>query len=348
MVHSVRANRSAFRRSLSRVLAGVGACLCATTVAAYFGRFGWLFDQASQFRVQYAAGLSFLALLFLIRHQWRKGIAFAAFALLNLAVLWPYLLPARSEATHTGSPARILLCNVLCKNQDAERLRNLIGKSDPDIVVLLELTPRWMDDLKELERRYPYRTTCAYDGQFLIGMWSRLPIRQAQSEPLGVPQRPSLVVEIEAPDGRPLTLIATHPSAPLTPGGARQRDLQLAAVARRAAEFPGRLVLVGDMNTSPWSYSLRQLVTVSHLRDSATYSGLTPTWPTYVPPLEIPLDQCLTSDDLEVIRKERGARVGSDHFPLLLEVALVRGRSPAAGSAPSSTAEGRRIARHRG
>ncbi len=54
--------------------------------------------------------------------------------------------------------------------------------------------------------------------------------------------------------------------------------------------------------------------------------GLKPTWPTSLPLLMIPLDHCLLSPGLRVTSFEVGPRVGSDHLPVLVEIAPLQAR----------------------
>ncbi len=94
-----------------------------------------------------------------------------------------------------------------------------------------------------------------------------------------------------------------------------------AVAARVAAEVPGPVVLVGDLNTAPWSRAVRDFLQTSGMQDSSLSLGLTPTWPAYLPPpLRIPLDQCYTGNGCRAVRKETGPFIGSDHLPLLVEV----------------------------
>ena len=72
----------------------------------------------------------------------------------------------------------------------------------------------------------------------------------------------------------------------------------------------------------PWSLPLRRLIRQTGLRDSALGFGVQPTWPAGMLLARIQIDQCLVSEDLKVVRRDVGPDVGSDHLPLVVELAL--------------------------
>jgi endonuclease/exonuclease/phosphatase (EEP) superfamily protein YafD len=57
------------------------------------------------------------------------------------------------------------------------------------------------------------------------------------------------------------------------------------------------------------------------LRDTRAGFGIQASWPTQIPPLGIPLDHCLVSPELVVLDRRLGPAVGSDHRPVILELA---------------------------
>jgi len=60
----------------------------------------------------------------------------------------------------------------------------------------------------------------------------------------------------------------------------------------------------------------------SGLRNSAEGRGLSGTWPSFFPPLLIPIDHFLHTDEVIVNRREVVKASGSDHLPLLVEFGL--------------------------
>jgi endonuclease/exonuclease/phosphatase (EEP) superfamily protein YafD len=71
-----------------------------------------------------------------------------------------------------------------------------------------------------------------------------------------------------------------------------------------------------------WSPYYRKLVRDSGLRNARKGFGIIPTWPCGIPMMSIPLDHCLTSPSLQVNAIKRGKQVGSDHFPIIVDLAV--------------------------
>ena len=92
------------------LLAAAGAVVCACALAGFLGGFWWVFDLFSHFRVQYAAGLALLALLFLAGRRRGTALVFLAFAGLNAAVVLPlWFGGSRADAGATPRLRAMLL-----------------------------------------------------------------------------------------------------------------------------------------------------------------------------------------------------------------------------------------------
>jgi endonuclease/exonuclease/phosphatase (EEP) superfamily protein YafD len=77
--------------------------------------------------------------------------------------------------------------------------------------------------------------------------------------------------------------------------------------------------MIGDMNTTPWSASMRRAAAIGVRRAT----GLTPTWPAVVgSTVLIPIDHVLASPHWTVVARKRGPHIGSDHRPVVVSLAL--------------------------
>lgn len=122
--------------------------------------------------------------------------------------------------------------------------------------------------------------------------------------------------------GRPLTVIGTHPVPPVSAKYVGYRDEQLALLARQATVTPGAVLLLGDLNMTSNMPTFGQFASASGLRDSRQGFGVQATWPSYMPPMRIAIDHCLVSGNVIVDGRRVGAHVGSDHFPVIVDVSL--------------------------
>ena len=85
----------------------------------------------------------------------------------------------------------------------------------------------------------------------------------------------------------------------------------------------GPKILLGDLNITPWSYFFGRLLRTANLRDPSVGIGFKTTWPVGQILLRIPIDHCLVSPEIAVEDRRVGTDVGSDHFPLVVDFALV-------------------------
>lgn len=307
---------------------------CVLTTWAYFFSQPVLFAQLSPFRLQYAVILMVLATVGIALRHFRGSALLLTFALFNA---WAILrdVPAGILRVHETSPppARILLANVLTSNREPNALLHLIKSENPELVALLEVDRRWLAHLEPaLEGDYPHRITRPRDDNFGCAVFSRHPLEHSEILAFVDPELPSVAFTF-AQAGRPIRVLLTHPLPPGSTKSVRMRDRQLVAIgewvsarqrgANTNAEASPMLVL-GDLNATPWCPPLRRLLASTGLRRAPSeYFGLaTTTWPVSVPFLRIPLDHALRNEAITFTACRIGPDIGSDHFPLLIEVAL--------------------------
>ena len=122
--------------------------------------------------------------------------------------------------------------------------------------------------------------------------------------------------------GRALDVLATHPVPPKDRIQTGARNEHLVDLADEATAGGRPLLLGGDLNATPWSPHFRRLVREGRLADSGRVFGLQGTWPSFAPAwLRIPIDHVLVSPQLRVRDRHTGRPFGSDHVPLLVDVA---------------------------
>jgi endonuclease/exonuclease/phosphatase (EEP) superfamily protein YafD len=307
--------------SFTGFLIAAGLLGCLATLAGFVGGFWWGFELATHFRVQYALVLGGFALILLALRPWRWPALFGAFALLNLSLIAPAYLDAdpAGPAADSQPPLRALLANVNAGNRDHERLRRLIAASDPDVIVLLEATPWLLAQLSDLGERYPHLAAEPRDDLFGIALFSRHPLARSQIVRFGGKAGPPSIVATVTAGVRMFTLIGTHPWPPGSAELAEGRNDQLRALAILARQIQPPLLVLGDLNVSPWSPWFAHLLADSGLRDSRRGRGLQPSWPTGWPPLWIPIDHVLFSEDIRIRHREIGPAIGSDHYPVIVD-----------------------------
>jgi endonuclease/exonuclease/phosphatase (EEP) superfamily protein YafD len=255
------------------------------------------------------------------RRRWQAGALLTA-AAVNAFTLLPFLRGTPAEAATFGPPpVRLLAWNVNSANRQFGELDRLLRAHDPDVVVVLEVDPAWQRHLEGALAGYPHRQIEARDDNFGLAFFSRTPAFQLRTEHLGAAGLPSIAAELDV-DGRRLALLATHPLPPA--GGLRTqyRDEQLQAIAEWVRRQDQPVVVVGDLNISPWSPVFTDFLDASGLRNSAEGRGLQGTWPAFFPPLLIPIDHFLHDTGVLVAERAVVRARGSDHRPLVVTFGL--------------------------
>ena len=111
---------------------------------------------------------------------------------------------------------------------------------------------------------------------------------------------------------------------------------QMATLARTVQTElgPERTIVLGDFNSTPWSFALGRVVRASGLR---RWSRAQFSWPTpaatsgLIPAPILPIDHVLAGHNWQVVSLARGPDLGSDHYPLVAQLAWT-------GPVPSTTA----------
>jgi endonuclease/exonuclease/phosphatase (EEP) superfamily protein YafD len=297
------------------LLAGCG------TIAGFAGRLAWWLDLCAHFRVPYVVVLALVSVALLLARRRRLAVVFGVLALANLAVIAPLYFGRPKVAGPSGRPLRAVLANVNAGYGDPARTAAFLREANPDIIALEEISSRWLPALAPVLSNYPHFRMLVREDSFGILLCSRFPFAQARLALIGEAEVPSVVAEVRAPQGR-CTVIATHPVPPACREWAAWRDGQLAELAAVARHATSPVVLLGDLNTTPWGSHFRRLMRDSGLRDSAQGRGIHPTWPVGDVLLRIPIDHCLVSPSIGIVDRRIGPDIGSDHFPLIVDFAL--------------------------
>jgi endonuclease/exonuclease/phosphatase (EEP) superfamily protein YafD len=298
----------------------------AASACGFFAAWWWPFEGLCHFRVQYALVLLCCGMVLQAGRRWRWAAVAGVLAVVNAAVIIPLYVPAkRGTQAARGLRVRVVAANVFSGNHETARVLDFVRETSPDILAVLELTPRWADELESLSDLLPHRVIEPRDGNFGLGLYSRHAIDEFEIVVLSE-HNPAIVARLALDDAAPLTVIAAHPYPPAGARGTELRNRQLRRLGELAAQQPAPVVLLGDINSTSWSPAFSELVRASGLCDTRRGIGVQPTWPAGREPLRfmlrIPIDHCLTSPDICVADRSVGPNVGSDHFPVIADLAL--------------------------
>jgi endonuclease/exonuclease/phosphatase (EEP) superfamily protein YafD len=315
--------------SLLRGCSIVGTLVYAgATAASALASWHWLPELLTHFRAQASsAGVALVLACVTLRLRTTAVIATCALA----AQLVPLLSHGWSledlEPALPGPRLRVATINVHTANRDHAAVVESVLAWSPDIVGLIEVDQGWLEALAPLHEKYPYRVERPQDDNFGIALFSRFPL-QTELRPL-LHERVSFILGHFTLASEPITVAFAHPVPPSSKRSSRLRDRQLEELARVRREFAAReFILAGDLNVTPFSPAYRDLVSATALRSASRGRGYLPTWPTHLPGLMIPIDHCLLSEGLRATGFEVGGPIGSDHLPVLTEIAVSRRLRP--------------------
>ena len=301
------------------MLGATGFLASCGTVLGLFSASSWPAELASHFRLQYFAVLAALAVAFLAARRRRSALVFAAFALTNFAAILPLYRADTVRVAASVTRFRVMLSNVYADNERFDLVLEAVERYAPDVLVVEEVRPAWAKRLAALASVYPHSVVEARDDNFGIALYSRHALTEPTVLYLGDVGIPSIAVEVEI-GPTPLYVVATHPVPPAGGWYSSARNDQLEKIGRYMRNAPRPAILVGDLNVTPWSSYFSRLLLDADLQDSMKGYGPQLTWPVELWPARIPIDHCLYSSGVRVINRQVGSFVGSDHYPLIVDL----------------------------
>lgn len=314
-----------------------GACLfpVAGTLLSLSRRSHWIFRMWDFPRVQIAT-LAVASAFAYRAAAWRGKRAERALLAADAAVVawqfWrihtytPLVHPTVQEATHDSPDNRIVLMmtNVLQDNRQFDRLLARIEEENPDVVIAVEVDDGWMRALEPLTERYPHVVRQPLNNTYGMVLFSRFELIDPRIEFLVEDDVPSIHTRVRLPSGVETHLHALHPRPPepIHDQSSAERDAELVLVGRRVAEEKddAPTIVAGDLNDVAWSSTSQLFVRISRLLDPRVGRGFYNSYNARNPLFRYPLDHVFHSTHFKLVGLRRLSDVGSDHFPILIEL----------------------------
>jgi endonuclease/exonuclease/phosphatase (EEP) superfamily protein YafD len=308
----------------------VALAIAALTGAGFAARAAWTFDLAASFRPQYAVIAGAAAIVLLVRRRLALAGGAAAVALLNAALVVPLYFGGATTPADASS-LTMVSHNLNGVDDRIEEIVTALPEEDADILIYFESPHVLRDEVAAVESPYEVAFSNRGDDDVNLLVLSRIPVVGARMLDLGSESRSETVTVELAIDGAPIHVLGIRTRSPREPERAEVRRDELTAVQEwvRAQDDP--VVVIGDLNATPWHPDFRDLVAGAELRNSQRGFGIQPTWPTWFPPAMIPIDHALHTEDLVAVDRELGEHHGSPHRALRVEYALAADRLTDAG-----------------
>lgn len=319
-----------FERRLNAVL---GLLATATAIAA-LAAYHWSAELFAHFAPHYAAASASVLLVYVALRAPLRAAAAAALATYHIVAIWPPKQPAGEHAV--VDEIKLVQFNVGLDHPNPAAVARWIVQQHADVVVLLEVGPRWAATLDTLRESFPYQTARLADSPFGIAMLARIPPTAFAVEPATEDPYPHIRLELRTPRARrPVSITGVHPPPPLSAEMALRRDERLATLARIASgEDETARIIAGDFNVTPWAPAYRRMLGAGWT-DARARHPLQNTWPAWpgAALFGIAIDHTVVRGSVRIAERRVGPSLGSDHLPVVSRIEFLAPRIEVADAA---------------
>ena len=254
------------------------------------------------------------------------GAGIQAYYLLNYTGIVGEDVPTAEASVPDDRRVSLLMANVLEENRDTEPLLEMIAARDPDLFLGMETNDFWDEALADVQARYPHSHEVINNAGYGMVLYSKFPLRDLQVRYLQNDQVPSFETVLALPGGREVELHCVHPVPPTDfqdmPDNEGQAEVAFSKVGEmvQAATLP--VIVAGDYNDVFWSRTDRLTGTEDLLYDVRVGRGLLSSFDATNWLMRWPLDHVMVTEEFGVVELELLGDIGSDHFPVYVELAL--------------------------
>lgn len=316
------------------ILAGVGAILVLATLVPFVRTDAWwarLFDfprlQIAVLIVAVLPGLILLGGLGDPRQPILIGLLAASLGWQSYRIFpFTWLAPVQvrdAKVCLAERRFRLMIANVLMENRDAPALLALMHAESPDVLLVAEADEWWDQQLAAGLKTYRFAVRHPLSNTYGMLLFSRLPLKDVHVRHLVEPDVPSIHAQVCLRSGELIDFYGVHPRPP-TPGqDSAERDAELIIVGKMAKKSGRPSIIAGDLNDVAWSHTTRLFQRVSAMLDPRIGRGFFATFNANWLFLRWPLDHVFHDATFTLCEIRRLPYIGSDHFPMLIELCHV-------------------------
>ncbi|WP_226063168.1 endonuclease/exonuclease/phosphatase family protein [Kaistella polysaccharea] len=289
-------------------------------------------------RIQFfIASIICLILLLLLVNSWKRykiilvsglvlGVGIHTFFLINYTGLVDVEVPSAEIVKNSDNHFSLLLANVKMTNRNSADLIKLIREKNPDLILGMEIDLWWNQQLKYLEKEYPYFQRVINDETYGMILYSKYPLENLKVNYLNNKKVPSFECLVTLKNGQKIDLHCLHPVPPMRfedlPDNVGQRDIAMKKLGKEIQNNKYPIVVAGDMNDVVWAEVDELTGTKNILHDTRVGRGFLNTFNAENPFMRWPLDHVFVSKQFRLNTLERMPKIGSDHFPLFVRLSL--------------------------
>lgn len=287
----------------------------AATLAGFLAPWWPAVDILNHFRPFAVAGSGLLLVLSLASGSRRLSTGAANLFMITFALLLAALLLQAPRVMPHRSFLRVATLNTWIEKGQGNRIVHFVEQTQADIILLQEIgTADQAEVLPQLRSIYPFI--------FFDESKRRSPAILSKRSWLaagiipGATDHPVAVWARFEQDGRLFEIMSVHAANPLLPEEQADDIGRLIAAIRSRAE---PMIVGGDFNLTPFSWGLTKLAQRTGLRWAQTFSA---SWPADRLFPFVLIDHVLVQGPLGVVKIDTAESVGSDHLPVVAELAF--------------------------
>ncbi len=306
------------------ILAGQAAIVLAVigTVCTYAGIGPWYVEGTAYWVPCYlflsAAG-TFVGLVF---RAYRSACAGAVCVCAVAILVAPLYLESPNRAQASAVPnLRIVQSNVYDHNGDPEALEKLIRDASPGVVLLEEVDTEWERRLSALESVFPEKAFLPRPNGRRCDLGQYLRVKSDAPRSIEAEGIPGVLTRL-CVNGVTVSLVHVHLASPFSPDRAIRHHEQMRALTQFVKTLAKPVIVAGDLNSGPWSPLCRVFLRETGLVSVRQGLGMLGTWPSFLGPLGVGIDQMFVSAGIEVVATRVGPGIGSDHRPLITDLCV--------------------------
>lgn len=262
-------------------------------------------------------------LVVLLLRLWVPAMAGAAACLLLALAIWPQVAPGGPGPAADSPVVRLYAANLYAMNEDVAAMRASIEAADADIIVLVEFGEAPNAAIEMLLAGYPHREVTERvvrsEDAVRSVIASRYPLSRRSTEGN---ERQMISAVADTPLGT-IRVVGVHLTRPWP---FQYQWGQIIQTQNLLTHIDGALepvVLAGDFNSVATARIGRMLRSEGDLIHASGWPG---TWPAALPgPLRMTIDQVYHTADITVAERRLGAPTGSDHRPVIVDLARPAG-----------------------
>lgn len=285
----------------------------------------------------FIASLLTLPLFVLLTQRWRwydyalvvgllGGMVINGFYLVHYTPLYPERVPAAAVDHASNDQVSLYLANVLMDNREAKPLLDQIDQKDADFVVLMEVDNWWLEQLASVREAYPYHQERPNEVAYGMALYSKFPLENLKINDLNNEKVPSFETTVTLNNGREILLHTVHPVPPTDfkrfPDNQGQQEVALLRIGEKVQSSALPNLVVGDLNDVVWGFTDLLTGTDNLLYDVRVGRGSYHSFNADRWYMRWPLDHVFVTKEFSLNALERMDYIGSDHFPIYVELVL--------------------------